>query len=144
MGHRARVALVALAACRSELRFSPAAPAEVRAHLSDGDTWLRYHDTNVSARELASRCKSGPCPLDDAQVTWQVGRYTNVVDGGLIARDAVALGLVGALVYGNLECFGPGCDTAAKVAVGVGDGLIALGVVGVIVAAVMWRNFRGD
>jgi len=50
-----------------------------------------------------------------------------VPDGNKVLRGMLAVGLVGALAYGNYECFGPGCSTGAKVAVGLADGVIVLG-----------------
>ncbi|MEO6772827.1 MAG: hypothetical protein ABI467_07355 [Kofleriaceae bacterium] len=51
-----------------------------------------------------------------------------------IAHGMLAAGLLGALAYGNYECFGPGCGTGAKVAVGVADGAIVIGAVAFVVA----------
>jgi hypothetical protein len=154
--------LIALLSCRTELHTRPVTQAEVREmteHVEvEGETALQVHTvtdsgsvgTNLKVRDVAERCRlnratASPqahgvfdgCLLDDPKFTWEVGTRLRVVNTVAILRGAIALGLVGGLVgglvYGNVECFAGNCGTGAKVAVGTGDGLIILGIVGVAV-----------
>ena len=117
-------------------------------HASHGVASPGSWGTNLTVRELAENCRpdrpvppqpstgsilGGPCLLDDPQLHWKIARQETGVDGGRILRDVMAIALPTALIYGNYECFGPGCGTGAKVAVGVGDGVIGLAIVGLIV-----------
>jgi hypothetical protein len=85
---------------------------------------------HVSVGSLIDACRVVPrgskeCLLDRPHVDWSFEDRHLAVDRGAIT-GVVALGLAAALVYGNYECFGPGCSTGAKVGVGVGDALVVL------------------
>lgn len=153
--------LIALLGCRTELHTRSVTQAEVHEmieHVDEGETALQVHTvtdsgsvgTNLKVRDVAERCRpnrttASPlahgvfdgCLLDDPKFTWEVATRVKVVNTVAIFRGAIALGLIGGLVgglaYGNVECFAGNCGTGAKVAVGIGDGLIILGIVGIAV-----------
>ena len=120
-------------------------PLQVQG-VSAAGTW----GANLTVREVAGKCASvraaeqspfdhrfaTPCPLDDPKVTWEVGKRISVPDGSKIARITLAAGLATSLIYGNYECFGPGCGTGAKVAGGGGDAVVGLSLVGFAVILV--------
>jgi hypothetical protein len=116
-------------------------------HASHGVASPGSWGTNLTVRELAENCRAdrvvpprpprgsilaGPCLLADPHLHWRIGRQQTRVDGPRVVRDVLAIALPSALVYGNYECFGPGCGTPAKVAVGVGDGVAGLALVGLV------------
>jgi hypothetical protein len=124
--------------CRTELRFDATSAADVRQRTHelhgepatvraskafDGST----SEGVIGVDELAKRCTQGPCPLDDLDLRWDVLRSHRVVDTTTVAGIAIAAGLAGGLVYGNYECFGPGCGGTAKTAVIVSDVVVGLG-----------------
>ena len=153
------LALVAVIGCRTVLHTTPATPAEVRTlteHADvEGETPLQVQAVtdrgsegmNVKVRDVAEKCRprtiaTAPlappklfhgCLLDDPRYTWEVGTHVRVPDLGLVLRTAIPLVLVGGLVVGNVECFAGNCGTGAKIAVGIGDGVIVVGVVAFVV-----------
>jgi hypothetical protein len=92
----------------------------------------------VSVGGLLDACRlprgTKDCPLDHADLQWNLTDRHLVVDKGLISGTLVVAGLA-ALAYGNYECIGPGCSTGAEVAVGLGDAVLVLTTVALVEVA---------
>jgi hypothetical protein len=157
---------VSLLGCTNATRYVPLSPAAVRSgaeqvdrhgvgHVVDRDgdshdvsrTTYLHVDGNreVGLGDLLEACEtprasaeSRTCLLDDPAVKWQLPMSHRVVDTAAITTWGVVGAMTGALVIGNYECFGPGCSTGAKVAVGVSDGLVVLSTVALVA---LLRNF---
>jgi len=153
MVKRRFIVLIALVGCRTELHTRPISQSDVRAMTErvdvEGETTLKVETvtdqgsvgTELKVRQVVARCHPNGtatepphtpsafdgCLIDDPKFTWQVAKPVQVADPGAILRPVLALALVGGLVYGNVECFAGSCGTGAKVAVGVGDGVVILG-----------------
>ena len=152
---------LSLVGCQTVLRTTPVPATTVQTLVehtdTEGATKLELDGVSASTgdwgmpltvQRVAEKCpktrsvvtsfdpiNARSCPLDDRSLTWKVGTEVRVPNGHTIVHAGVAAGLAAALIYGNYECFGPGCSTAGKVAVGASDGIIVLGLVGILVVA---------